>query len=168
MGSLAREKRKRRELLAEQRQRSAALNERFRDPETQARLADMFDAECEALRDRHAPGQRERLTAAGWRQREENNDGIGIWDRRDQRIVQSVARETGGQVWAHVSLSNRANTMPTWYEVRNAGWLLYPSRFGIVVIAPESRHINIANVAHVWYCLTAASCPDFSHGMDSI
>jgi hypothetical protein len=80
-----------------------------------------------------------------------------------------VARAGDGQVWAHVSVSHPSNVMPDWYTVRNTGWLLYPGQFGIVVVAPRSAgHVNIANVAHVWFCLTAPSCPDFSMGMGTI
>jgi hypothetical protein len=168
MGQQAKLRRNRRELLREQHARSRALNEQASAPETQARLAALHDEECGRLKDGAKYDQYRALSAAGWKQREQNNDGIGTWDHRARkmRIIHSVARELDGQVWGHVSLSNKANTMPTWYEVRNAGWLLYPGKFGIVVVAPESRHVNIANVAHVWFCLTAPSCPDFSHSSD--
>ena len=136
----------------------------------QQRLGELHDEECAALvaRDRHA--QAGRLTARGWKQRYPNLDGIGMWDHRalKLRILHSVAREADGQAWAHVSVSNPGNTMPTWYEVRDAGWLLYPQAYGIIVVAPPDGHVNIANVAHAWYCLTAPSCPDFTHGMNSI
>jgi hypothetical protein len=50
----------------------------------------------------------------------------------------------------------------------DVGWLLYPGRFGIVVVAPESAHVNLAEVAHVWFRLDGPSCPDFSHGLGTI
>jgi hypothetical protein len=58
--------------------------------------------------------------------------------------------------------------MPTWLETRNAGWVMYPGRLGLVVVAPEAAHVRLAEVAHVWYCLTAEPVPDFSHAIGSI
>jgi hypothetical protein len=168
MGQQAKLRRSRRAMLTEQREKSARLNEAARSPEMQARLASLHDEECARQVEVYRHDQVRALDAAGWESREQNRDGIGTWDRRRARIVHSVAREEDGQVWAHVSLSNAENTMPGWYEVRNAGWLLYPGQFGIVVIAPQSSHVNIANVAHVWFCLSGPTCPDFSHGMGSI
>jgi hypothetical protein len=169
MGQQARAKRKQRELLQAHQRDMAGMAAMAADPVVQERQASLHDDECAALveRDRHA--QAERLTARGYRLRYANNDGIGMWDlRRQLRILHSVAREADGNAWAHVSVSNPGNTMPTWYEVRDAGWLLYPRAYGIIVVAPPDGHVNIANVAHAWYCLTAPSCPDFTHGMGTI
>jgi hypothetical protein len=171
MGQQARMRRERRSALRGHQQTVREIDAVARTEQVQARLAEEFwDDECAALRDADAAGQVARLRAGGWRLAEQNNDGIGYWRQRQQRLslIHSVAREQDGQAWAHVSVATAENTMPTWYELRNAGWLMYPGRFGIVVVAPEGRHVNIANVAHIWYCLTARSCPDFSHGMGSI
>jgi hypothetical protein len=154
-----------RDLRASQREMDGQL---AADPGLQERLADLHDEECAALVKRDWHDQSRALTALGWQQVRRNLDGIGSWRRRDQQLTHSVAREADGQVWAHISLSNRGNTMPGWYEVQRLSRLLYPDRFGIIPVAPESRHVNIANVIHVWVCLTADSCPDFSHGMNSI
>jgi hypothetical protein len=162
-------RRDRRAQLRQHREEMRELNERARDPEMQARLDAMHDEECMALIERYREAQYRELSRAGWRQREQNLDGIGTWDHRGRlRIIHSVARYPDGEAWGHVSVSNSANTMPDWYAVRNAGWLLYPGLFGIVVIAPEGQHVNIANVAHVWTCLTKPSCPDFSTGLGTI
>lgn len=141
-----------------------------RDPGWQAFAGQFWDDGCAELRAADAPMQRERLGDDGWRHREQNNDGIGVWDHngRGLRILHSLAREADGQVWAHVSVSRRSGLMPGWDQVRDAGWLLYPRRFGIIVVAPRAAHVNRAEVGHVWYCLTAGSCPDFSHGMGTI
>lgn len=168
MGEQSRLKRTRHELR--QREEAAlAADTRLDDPALQQRQVELFDAGCRAIRDRDGFTQRERLTVRGYRQVYANNDGVGLWQlRRRLRLLHSMAREDDGQVWAHVSVSNPANTMPTWHEVRDAGWLLYPGHHGIIVVAPQSTHVNIANVAHVWYCLTGLSCPDFTHGYSSI
>jgi len=139
-------------------------------PVIQAAREDLWDDECAALVERYAHEQRRALTNIGWKHQNHNLDGIGTWDHRArrQRVIHSVARAGDGQVWAHISVSNAGNTMPDWYTIRNLTWLLYPGRFGIIVIAPESQHVNIANVAHSWVCLTALSCPDFTSGTGSI
>jgi hypothetical protein len=169
MGKAAREGRKRRELLQAHRRDMAVLG--GQQQALQEKIAASWDEQCAALRDGDAGDQAKRLHSAGWRIIEENMDGIGHWRHRGRRagLIHSLARESDGQVWAHVSVSHADNTMPGWYEVRDAGWALYPARFGIIVVAPQDRHVNIANVAHIWYCLTSdAVPPDFSHGLGSI
>jgi hypothetical protein len=168
VGRAAKRTQARRSALRHHQEEMRQLGEQWQDPVMQEKLSGLFDDQCAMIRDADRAAQMGRLHAAQWRLREENRDGIGHWRRRDMGLIHSVAREADGQVWAHVSVSYADNTMPGWYEVRNAGWLLYPSRFGIVVVAPENRHVNLANVAHVWYCLTGLSCPDFSHGFGTI
>jgi hypothetical protein len=171
MGQQAKRRREQRAALRGHRDNMLVLDgEAHANPAILAVRAEMWDDECAALVEQYAHEQRRALVNAGWKHREPNRDGIGMWDHRARRhrLIHSVARADDGQVWAHVSLSNSSNTMPDWYAVRNLGWLLYPGRFGIIVIAPEARHVNIANVAHAWFCLTAKSCPDFSYGLGGI
>jgi hypothetical protein len=170
MGRQARIKRKRHELRQEHHTAMARLHDTASAPDVQAWLASHHDSECVALKERDRPRQVARLEAEGWLLREQNLDGLGIWDHRrwGLRIIHSVARELDGHVWAHVSVSAREGTMPGWLETRNAGWLMYPDRLGMVVVAPRSAHVNLGEVAHVWYCLTADPVPDFSHGIGSI
>lgn len=142
------------------------------DPEVQAAVAKFYDDECHALKLKHIAEQARALAHNGWKQVDQNLDGLGTWDHRERglRMIHSIAREEDDQVWAHVSVSHPGGmrVMPSWFETRDTGQLLYPDRFGIIVVAPPSRHVNLAEVAHVWYCLTGASCPDFSHGMGTI
>jgi hypothetical protein len=171
MGQQAKRRQQQRAELRQHRDRMGTLDGQARaDPEIQQVQADMWDDECAALVEKYAHEQRRALVNAGWKHREHNRDGIGMWDHRArrQRLIHSLARADDNQVWAHVSVSNASNTMPDWYAVRNLGWLLYPGRFGIIVVAPESRHVNIANVAHAWFCLTGQSCPDFSYRLGHI
>jgi hypothetical protein len=65
------------------------------------------------------------------------------------RDKHSVARELDGGVWGHVSVSRQDRSLPSWQQVRDTGWLLYPGRFGIIVVAPQDKHVNISEVAHV-------------------
>jgi hypothetical protein len=171
MGQQARAKRVRRGLVRQDVARLQELNEQARAPEVQARVAAFHDAECQRIKDRDRPGQLARLTAQGWQERTRNRDGIGVWDHRRWRLrlIHTVAREQDGGVWGHVSVSTAERTMPTWAEARDVGWVLYPGQFGIIVVAPQDKHVSISEVAHIWYRLDGApSCPDFSHGFGSI
>ena len=67
-----------------------------------------------------------------------------------------------------MSVSRRDGFLPTWEQVRDAQWLLYPAEYGVVVVAPQSRHVNLREVAHVWTCLTGKTVPDFTHGLGTI
>jgi hypothetical protein len=58
--------------------------------------------------------------------------------------------------------------MPTWGQARDVWRLLYPTVLGVIVIPPEDRHINLAEVAHVWGNLDRPAVPDFTHGMGTI
>lgn len=170
MGRQARAKRKQHELRQEHRAAMSVLHDAAGDPDVQAWLASHHDSECVTLKERDRAGQVRRLEAEGWVRRQENLDGLGIWDhvRWGLRIIHSVARELDGHAWAHVSVSTREGAMPGWLETRNAGWVMYPDRAGVIEVAPADTHVNLGEVAHVWYCLTAVPVPDFSHGIGSI
>lgn len=109
-----------------------------------------------------------RLQLAGWQMRAEGEDGIGLADRGSLRFIHSIARELDGKVWAHVSLSRRDRSMPEWSQVRDVWWAFYPDVAGVIVVAPQTEHVNKAEVAHVWGCLTERAVPDFTHGLATI
>lgn len=134
------------------------------------RAAAKADTEARAVVDADKAGQQSRLRAGGWVCRWDGTDGGGCWDqtRYGLRIVHSGMRELDGQVWGHVSVSRRDGRLPTWEQVRDAQWLLYPGRKGLVVVAPRDEHVNLREVAHVWTCLTGEPVPDFTHGLGTI
>lgn len=116
-----------------------------------------------------------RLLLLGWVQRIQGGDGLGCWDqprpadgRSPLRLIESSAVELDGHVWSHVSISRRDRVMPTWEQVREAFRLIHPDRYGVVVIPPADKHVNIAEVAHVWCDMTADTVPDFTRGTGSI
>ena len=108
-----------------------------------------------------------RLRSHGWYRRQRGGDGFGLWDdpKRKLRLIHSCCWEEDGNLWEHVSFSQSEGVMPGWeltqtlfHEV--AG----DEALGIIVIAPKSQHVNIAEVSHVWRCMTAKPLPDFTHG----
>ena len=169
MGQQAKLRASRRRLAAEGRQRTIdwvqqQIDSGIVDANLEAFLA---DAEAVALVARDRPGQEKRLAAAGWRlnsDRGECADGLGCWDRPrapQTRLVHSLHRYGDGYVWAHLSVSQRSGLLPSWEQVRDVQWLVYPDRAGIVVVAPQDEHYSIGEVAHVWTCLTGSPLPDF-------
>lgn len=112
-----------------------------------------------------------RLHDFGWTCRYEGEDGIGCWDHIGNpqiRMIHSAAREDDGQVWSHVSLSRKDGIYPTWEQQRDVFRLIHPDQPGVIVVSPASEHVNIAEVAHVWCCLTQRTVPDFSSGTGTI
>src|SRR6266566_3609913 len=120
MGQQARHKRKQHELRRSHQEQMRVMHAAAGEPQTQARLAEFHDEECRTLKEADRGGQAHRLEGQGWKLREPNLDGLGVWDHRRWRLrlIHSIARELDGQVWAHVSVSNPENTMPHWYQVR--------------------------------------------------
>jgi len=169
MGQQAKLKASRRKITAESRRRTLDFVQQQIDSGVVAANTEAFlaDAEAVALLARDRPGQERRLLAAGWHlngDRGECADGLGCWDRArsiQTRLVHSLHRYPDGNVWAHLSVSLRLGTLPTWEQVRDVQWLVYPDRTGIIVVAPPDEHYSIGEVAHVWTCLTGSPLPDF-------
>lgn len=111
-----------------------------------------------------------RMESLGWVLRMDGADGLGCWDRpkRGLRLIHSLAREGDGNVWGHVSVSRRDRVMPTWEQTADVWRLVYADVYGVIVVAPDSHHVNIAEVAHVWGNLSAPTVPDFTHGLGTI
>ena len=143
MGTKARDKRKRRELAQQHTRQMVAGDAAARADPARMALATAQAGDPRAVACRDAPGNR-------------------------LRLIHSVAVAADDQVWAHISVSNPDGSMPDWYDVREAGWLLYPGRPGVIVVAAQDTHVNLGNVHHIWYCLTKPSVPDFSSGTGSI
>jgi len=115
----------------------------------------------------------------GWRlQLKMAEDGIGCWDRRSRgvwtRLIHSVCRLGDGRVWGHISVSRHDQTMPSWEQLRDAGWAVYPDLTGIEVVAAKAEHFSGAGFAkhevlHLWYPLTGPPLlPDFTAGFGTL
>jgi hypothetical protein len=165
MGQQAKLTRKRREMRNEVAARMKTVDAELRErPDIQAVFAaGEADEELQALLKADSPDQKQRLRAAGWKRVLAAPDGLGVWDhpRSRLRLVHSVARQRDGKIWGQVSLSSEGGDLPGWYPLRNAQWLVYPGCTGLVVVAPESRHVNLSQAAHVWTCLDGDVIPDF-------
>lgn len=111
-----------------------------------------------------------RLLLNGWVLHIEGMDGLGVYDhpKNGLRLIHSIAEELDGEAWAHTSFSRSDRKLPTWGQTRDLYRLIYPDLAGVVVIPPESTHVNIAEVMHVWTCLTRPTVPDFTSGTGSI
>ena len=97
-------------------------------------------------------------------------DGLGRWvnKRRGTSIIHSEAIENDDDLWGHVSMGRFDRVLPTWEQIRDAFRLIYPDRYGIVVIPPADMHVNLAEVGHVWVNLNRDTVPDFTRGTGSI
>jgi hypothetical protein len=112
-----------------------------------------------------------RLTRHRWRCVTPGADGLGAWEHRARGLglIHSVAIEADGQVWEHVSVSRADGVMPSWEQLRDVfREVCGDDALGVVVIPPKSEHVDIAEVAHVWRCLTRRPLPDFARGGSSI
>jgi hypothetical protein len=112
-----------------------------------------------------------RLKRHRWKLHTPGGDGLGRWihGARGLGMIHSVAIESDGELWEHISISRRDGQMPSWEQLRDIFHEISGDEaLGIVVIPPKTEHVNIAEVAHVWRCLSRRPLPDFTKGTGSI
>lgn len=112
-----------------------------------------------------------RLLRHRWVCHTPGHDGLGSWMHRARGLglIHSVAIEQDGDLWEHISLSRSDGTLPSWEQVRDVFHeVAGPEALGIIVVPPKSEHIDLAEVQHVWRCLTKRPIPDFTRGGRSI
>jgi hypothetical protein len=164
MGRASQHKQLRR-LAAEQDDFKAWYKRQAARPEVAAvHAAALADEELQARLKADTSRQLTRLRRAGWVRVTQGSDGAGWHAHPAQglKLIHSVNRESDGNLWGHFSMSLYGEgRLPTWYELRDAQWLLYPEHVGIQVVAPPEKHYSIAEVLHVWTCLTADVLPAF-------
>jgi hypothetical protein len=108
-----------------------------------------------------------RLVRHRWRRTHRGADGLGAWEHaaRGLGLIHSVAIEQDRQLWEHVSVSRRDGMMPSWAQLRDTfREVCGDDALGVVVIPPKSEHVDLAEVAHAWRCLTSRPLPDFTQG----
>lgn len=112
-----------------------------------------------------------RLSRHRWKCVTPGGDGLGAWKHgaRGLGLIHSVAVEQDGELWEHVSVSRRDGTLPSWEQTRDVfREVAGDDALGIIVVPPKAEHVDLAEVAHVWRCLTRRPIPDFARGGRSI
>lgn len=112
-----------------------------------------------------------RLKRHRWRLVTPGADGLGAWEHRARGLglIHSVSFERDGLMWEHISVSRFDDSMPSWEQVRDTfREVAGDTALGIIVVPPKSEHVNLAEVAHVWHCLSKRPIPDFTRGGRSI
>jgi hypothetical protein len=85
------------------------------------------------------------------------------------RVLVSAARYGDERCWLHVSVSRKNGALPSW-EVLSAVKNLFigEERTALQVLPPRSKHVNIAQVLHLYHCLDGDVTPDFTGGGETI
>lgn len=106
----------------------------------------------------------------GWECTQEGVDGA-MYDSKSSglRVISSVALESDGYFWLHVSVSRRSR-LPTWEDLRFVKDIFIgPGAKAIQVLPSENEYVNINPfVLHLWACLDGDPLPDFTRGTRSI
>jgi hypothetical protein len=109
-----------------------------------------------------------------WDRIEIRADGAA-YRRGSLQVIFSVAKESDGEEWLHVSVCGRRGKadfyLPSWEElVRVRNDFIGADRFAYQVLAPTSEHVNIhPYVLHLWARRDGTpALPDFTRGSGSI
>jgi hypothetical protein len=94
-----------------------------------------------------------------WAVTERRPDGL-MWQRlRGEaiKVIESIAIETDGRRWLHVSVSKPSKAkMPTYEDIQTMRKLFVGEhRECYMVFPPAERYVNINPVLHLWTCLDA-------------
>lgn len=112
-----------------------------------------------------------RLRRARWQLDTPGADGLGRWIHRARglTLIHSATIEADGELWEHVSVSRSDGELPSWVQLRDVFHeVCGPEALGVIVIPPKAEHVDIAEVAHAWHCVTRRPLPDFTQGSGSI
>lgn len=128
----------------------------------------MVLARVETDTDRGDPAEREAVyavfrqarnapfAARGWAVVAAAEDGRAYLHKDGLRVIESVAQESDGRWWLHVSAS-REGRVPTWQDMmRVKREFIGPDREAYMIAPPEDRYVNLhSHVLHWWSCLEA-------------
>lgn len=93
---------------------------------------------------------------ANWHIIERRQDGL-MWQRLTGeaiKVIESIAIETDGLHWLHVSVSKPKKKMPTYDDLQVARRLFIGEHRECYQVFPTSeRYININPVLHLWACM---------------
>ena len=111
------------------------------------------------------------LKRHGWKCVHPGFDGLGAWKHtaRGLGFIHSFGYELDDELWEHLSVSRSNGDLPSW-EVTSRVFheVCGDESLGLIIVPPRSEHVNIAEVTHVWHCLTKRVTPDFTRGTGSI
>jgi hypothetical protein len=108
----------------------------------------------------------------GWVTFDVRNDGVSYGNRSlGVCVISSVAPESDGLWWHHVSVSRRSR-LPTWDDLMMCKRIFMGAEATAIQVLPAaSKHVNIHPYClHLWRCLSAEGpkLPDFTGGTGSI
>lgn len=111
-----------------------------------------------------------RIAHPDWRLVERREDGAAYVNRRHpMTLICSIARESDGRLWEHISLAHRDRT-PRWEElVAVKEWLVGTTTYAYQVVPPRAVYVNLhPNVLHLFRCLEddGRQLPEFSAVVD--
>ena len=94
----------------------------------------------------------------------------GFWAKWNHLgMIYSIAVEDDGKSWLHASVSRADKTLPTYEDLGQLKRLcIGDHRTALQVFPPKDKHVNIAEVLHLWACLDGDVTPDFTGGLGSI
>jgi hypothetical protein len=95
----------------------------------------------------------------------------GAWEcpAKGLRVIASVNHELDGRLWLHVSVGRTYRALPSWdtlCEVKDD--FCGAEATAYQVLPPRAKHVNLAEVLHLWCCLDGPVTPDFTRGTGSI
>lgn len=112
-----------------------------------------------------------RLAHPDWSIVQRGQDGAAYQHRRRSlTLIWSVAWESDGRLWQHMSMSHR-DRMPRWDELVEAKeWLMGTETYAYQVAPPRSVYVNDhPHVLHLFRCIDASYgqvLPEFSGLVD--
>lgn len=84
-------------------------------------------------------------------------------------IIVSIAIEDDGKSWLHASVSRKDKTLPTYEDLGQLKRLCVGDhRTALQIFPPKEKHVNLAEVLHLWACLDGDVVPDFTGGFGTI
>lgn len=104
----------------------------------------------------------------GWRYVQCSDDGVAAIAANGVRVIASGDR-FDGERWLHVAVS-RPSGLPSYADLAQVKrTFIGPDRYAYQVFAPDSDHVNLYEVLHLWSCLDRPrALPDFTHGFETI
>lgn len=104
-----------------------------------------------------------RVLPIGWKVRSKAEDGCHYLRLDGLAVIASVAMESDGHHWLHVSASY-PDRLPSWDNLKSVKALFIgKDREAIQILPPEAEYVNVhPHVLHLWCCLDERVAPAFA------